>query len=95
MRSATTTAKTDRYTLYAGTGSGVARERGDLASVLGVPEENVRCICGDMGGNFGTRNFFFPEYARAAVGREEDRPAGQMAGRSHANPSSAIIRAAI
>ena len=34
----------------------------DLASVLGVPEENVRCVCGDMGGNFGTRNFFFPEY---------------------------------
>ncbi|HVA15093.1 MAG TPA: xanthine dehydrogenase family protein molybdopterin-binding subunit [Stellaceae bacterium] len=54
---------TDLYTLYAGTGSGVARERGDLASVLGVPIENVRALCGDMGGNFGTRNFFFPEYA--------------------------------
>jgi len=55
--------KADLYTLYAGTGSGVARERGDLASVLGVPVEKVRCVCGDMGGNFGTRNFFFPEYA--------------------------------
>ncbi len=54
---------TGRYTLYAGTGSGVARERGDLASVLGVPPEQVRALCGDMGGNFGTRNFFFPEYA--------------------------------
>ncbi len=54
---------TGRYTLYAGTGSGVARERGDLASVLGVPPENCRAVCGDMGGNFGTRNFFFPEYA--------------------------------
>ena len=21
------------------------------------------CVCGDMGGNFGTRNFFYPEYA--------------------------------
>jgi carbon-monoxide dehydrogenase large subunit len=52
-----------QYTLYAGTGSGVAREKGDLASVLGVPPEQVRALCGDMGGNFGTRNFFFPEYA--------------------------------
>lgn len=53
---------TGLYTLYAGTGSGVARERGDLASVLGVSTDNVRALCGDMGGNFGTRNFFFPEY---------------------------------
>jgi len=51
-----------RYTLYAGTGSGVAREKMDLASVLGAPPENCRALCGDMGGNFGTRNFFFPEY---------------------------------
>jgi aerobic carbon-monoxide dehydrogenase large subunit len=54
--------KNNFYTLYAGTGSGVARERGDLAACLGVPAENVRALCGDMGGNFGTRNFFFPEY---------------------------------
>jgi len=54
---------TGQYTLYAGTGSGVAREKGDLASILGVPPEQVRALCGDMGGNFGTRNFFFPEYA--------------------------------
>ncbi len=53
---------TGHYTLYAGTGSGVARERVDLANVLGVPPENCRAVCGDMGGNFGTRNFFFPEY---------------------------------
>ncbi|HLI19863.1 MAG TPA: xanthine dehydrogenase family protein molybdopterin-binding subunit, partial [Stellaceae bacterium] len=55
-------AKTNFYTLYAGTGSGVANERAALASCLGVPTENVRALCGDMGGNFGTRNFFFPEY---------------------------------
>jgi len=58
-------AKSNFFTLYAGTGSGVARERGDLASCLGVPVENVRALCGDMGGNFGTRNFFFPEYVLA------------------------------
>ena len=37
--------------------------RTDLAHVLGVPEAQVRCVCEDMGGNFGTRNFFYPEYA--------------------------------
>ncbi len=31
--------------------------------VLDVPEQQCRAVCGDMGGNFGTRNSFFPEYA--------------------------------
>jgi len=52
----------DSYTLYAGTGMGVAKEKIDLASVLDVEPEHVRARCEDMGGNFGTRNFFFPEY---------------------------------
>ena len=52
-----------QYTLYAGTGSGVVKEREDLSSVLDVPEDEVHTLCGDMGGNFGTRNFFFQEYA--------------------------------
>jgi aerobic carbon-monoxide dehydrogenase large subunit len=56
-------AASGNYTLYAGTGSGVAAERIQLAHILGVPPEKVRCACKDMGGNFGTRNFFFPEYA--------------------------------
>ncbi|HUB94345.1 MAG TPA: xanthine dehydrogenase family protein molybdopterin-binding subunit, partial [Stellaceae bacterium] len=51
-----------RYTIYAGTGGGVVRERQILASVLNVPEESCHALCGDMGGNFGTRNTFFPEY---------------------------------
>jgi carbon-monoxide dehydrogenase large subunit len=51
-----------RYTLYAGTGMGVVREQQDLSRVLGVPPEQIRALCGDMGGNFGTRNFFFAEY---------------------------------
>jgi carbon-monoxide dehydrogenase large subunit len=50
------------YTIYAGTGAGVVRERQTLAHVLGVPEERCRAVCGEMGGNFGTRNSFFPEY---------------------------------
>jgi carbon-monoxide dehydrogenase large subunit len=56
-------AASDRYTLYTGSGRGVAKVRTDLAHVLGVPEAQVRCVCEDMGGNFGTRNFFYPEYA--------------------------------
>ena len=51
------------YTLHSGTGRGVAKLRLDLAQVLGVSPDKVRVLCGDMGGNFGTRNFFYPEYA--------------------------------
>ena len=54
------------YTLYTGSGRGVAKVRTDLAQILGVPAEQVRCVCGDMGGNFGTRNLFYPEYALLA-----------------------------
>jgi carbon-monoxide dehydrogenase large subunit len=56
MEPRTTTAEYDAafgpYTLYAGSGRGVAKLRLDLAQVLGVPAEQVRCVCGDMGGNF-------------------------------------------
>jgi aerobic carbon-monoxide dehydrogenase large subunit len=56
-------APTGRYTLYTGSGRGVAKVRLDLAQVLGVAGEQVRVLCHDMGGNFGTRNLFYPEYA--------------------------------
>jgi len=55
-----------RYTIHTGSGRGVAKVRTDLAQILGVPTEQVRCVCGDMGGNFGTRNLFYPEYALLA-----------------------------
>ncbi len=68
-------AATGRYTLYTGSGRGVAKVRLDLAQVLGVPAEQVRVLCGDMGGNFGTRNFFYPEYALLAwSARRAGRP---------------------
>ena len=54
------------YTLYTGSGRGVAKVRLDLAQMLGVPAERVRVLCRDMGGNFGTRNLFYPEYALLA-----------------------------
>ncbi len=63
------------YTLYSGSGRGVAKLRLDLAQVLGVMPELVRVVCGDMGGNFGTRNFFYPEYALIAwAARRVGRP---------------------
>jgi carbon-monoxide dehydrogenase large subunit len=79
METRTTTAEyneaSGQYTLHAGTGRGVAKLRLDLAQVLDVPAEQVRCVCKDMGGNFGTRNFFYPEYALLAwAARRVGRP---------------------
>jgi aerobic carbon-monoxide dehydrogenase large subunit len=55
-------ATSGRYTLHAGSG-GVVRQKRELAGVLGVPETAVRVVSGDVGGNFGTRNAFYPEFA--------------------------------
>ena len=56
---------TGRYTLYAGSG-GVQRIRADLAGTLGIPETAVRVVARDVGGNYGTRNSFYPEFALVA-----------------------------
>ena len=53
------------YTLYSGSG-GVTRQKRELAAILGVSQENVRVITGDVGGNFGTRNPFYVEQAIVA-----------------------------
>ena len=55
-----------QYTLYSGTGRGVAKARLDLAHALGVPAERVRVLCEEMGGSFGTRNLFYPEWTLLA-----------------------------
>jgi hypothetical protein len=52
--------------LCSGTGRGVAKARLDLAEALGVPAEQVRVLCEEMGGNFGTRNLFYPEWTLLA-----------------------------
>jgi carbon-monoxide dehydrogenase large subunit len=65
---------TGRYTLHAGSG-GVVRQKNELAGVLGVPPERVRVTSGDVGGNFGTRNAFYPEFALVAwASRRVGRP---------------------
>ena len=69
---------TSHYTLYAGAGLGVVKYQQDLAEILGVPPEQCRALCGDMGGNFGTRNFFFPEFG-CCRGRR-DAPGGRLNG---------------
>jgi aerobic carbon-monoxide dehydrogenase large subunit len=51
-----------KYTLHAGSG-GVVRQKAELAKILGADPSFVRVECGDVGGNFGTRNAFFPEFA--------------------------------
>ena len=53
----------NRHTLRTGSGRGAVQTRARLASTLGVPVESCRAVFGDMGGNFGTRNAFFPEFA--------------------------------
>ena len=51
-----------RYTLRAGVGA-IVRPKRELAIILGIEPEKVRVIARDIGGNFGTRNYFFPEFA--------------------------------
>ena len=53
---------TQRYTLYAGSG-GIVRQKKEIAAILDVPFESVRVIAKEIGGNFGTKNSFFPEFA--------------------------------
>ena len=72
-------AATGRYTLYAG--SGTRRRQGAAGprrASSACRRSRCAALCDDMGGNFGTRNFFYPEYASAAVGGAPRRPAGQM-----------------
>jgi carbon-monoxide dehydrogenase large subunit len=53
---------TRRYTLH-GCGGAIGRPKRELAIILGLEPERVRVISKDSGGNFGTRNYFFHEFA--------------------------------
>ncbi|HEY5608215.1 MAG TPA: xanthine dehydrogenase family protein molybdopterin-binding subunit [Alphaproteobacteria bacterium] len=54
--------KTGRYTLWAGSG-GVVRQKREIAQIMGVPDDAVRVVSYDVGGNYGTRNTFYVEFA--------------------------------
>jgi aerobic carbon-monoxide dehydrogenase large subunit len=76
--------ETGKYTLYAGAG-GAVRPRNDLAAVLGVPETNVRMVMHEVGGNFGTRGAFNPEFALVVwAARHVGRPVKWTGTRSEA-----------
>jgi carbon-monoxide dehydrogenase large subunit len=77
---------TELYTVHASHGVGVVQLRDELAAVLGVPPERVRVVAPqDVGGNFGTRNATYPEFALAAwAARRLQRPIVFKAERSEA-----------
>lgn len=54
-------AETGHYTLWAGSG-GAVRQKRELAGVLGIPEDHLRVLSFDVGGNFGTRNRVYVEF---------------------------------
>jgi aerobic carbon-monoxide dehydrogenase large subunit len=75
---------TERYTLYAG-GGGVGRPRKDVAHMLGVEESRVRVVAYDVGGNYGTRNNTYPEFALACwAARRLGRPVKWLCERGEA-----------
>jgi len=54
-----------------------------LAGVLGIDRSAIRVLTPDVGGGFGTKAFFYPEYALAAVAsRKLSRPVKWTAERS-------------
>ena len=65
------------YTLHAGAG-GAVRPRHDTAVVLGVPDDDVRMVMHDVGGNFGTRGASNPEFALVCLGGAACRAGGEM-----------------
>jgi carbon-monoxide dehydrogenase large subunit len=75
----------DSYTLYAAGTSGQPRLQMELATILGVPQEKVRVVAKDVGGSFGTRNNFYPEFALIAWGaRRTGRPVKHLVERQEA-----------
>ena len=77
-------AASGRYTLRAGAGA-IVRPKRELAAVLGIEPEHVRVIARDIGGNFGTRNGFFPEFALVCwAARRVGRPVKWSGDRSEA-----------
>lgn len=74
--------ETDCYALYAG-GGGALRHRSELALLAGVPDDRMRVVCGDVGGNYGTRNRVYPEFPLVLLAAKMlERPVKWTADRS-------------
>jgi carbon-monoxide dehydrogenase large subunit len=77
-------AATDRFTLYAGSG-GAVRQKREIATVLGIAPDRLRVLSYDVGGNFGTRNRVFVEFALVLwASHKLKRPVKYTATRSEA-----------
>ena len=75
---------TGRYIVHAGSG-GIVRQKREIAEILGVAPDLVRITADDIGGNFGTKNSLFPEFALCAwAARQIGRPVKWTAERSDA-----------
>jgi carbon-monoxide dehydrogenase large subunit len=75
-------AATGHFTFYCG-GDNSVRVKRDLAAILKIDEKTIRVIARDIGGNFGTRNWFYPEYGIVAwASRRLKRPVRWAATRS-------------
>ena len=67
-------AATGRCTIHAGSG-GAVRQKREIAEILGLEQDQVRVIAGDVGGNYGTRNALYVEFALVAwASRRLNRP---------------------
>jgi len=74
--------RTRRYTIHSG-GGAVVQPKREIAEILGVAFDDVRVISYDVGGNFGTRNALYPEFAAVAwAARRTGRPVKWTASRS-------------
>jgi carbon-monoxide dehydrogenase large subunit len=76
--------ETRRYVVYASC-AGPHRARAEIAGALGVPESEVRVVTRELGGNYGTRNNLYPEFALVAwAARRLRRPVKWTCERSEA-----------
>jgi carbon-monoxide dehydrogenase large subunit len=70
------------FTMYCG-GDNSVRVKRDLAAIFQTEQEKIRVVARDIGGNFGTRNWFYPEYGIVAwAARRLGRPVRWQATRS-------------
>ena len=85
-------AAADHYTLTTTT-QRIMPHRHEVATLLGVPDANVRLVCGDIGGSFGMKSGFFPEAALVLLAaRTLARPVRWVSTRNEAFLSDAQAR---
>ncbi len=74
----------DSFTLHASS-QGADTLRGMAAAIMGVPNERMRVVTGDVGGAFGMKTPVYPEYIAVLVAaRKLGRPVHWMSTRSEA-----------